>query len=175
MPQSPVGAASTSGRWRSHGNARSRPTITPRPKSTPARAPGPPGQALTAHALAGSAQRMRALERANEVRVARATLKRLIGSGEITVAQAILSRVSEIQNMAVIELLLSQRSWGHARCRGVLAAIPMSENKAVGSMTDRQQGVLVEMLTSEGRPQALEWSSRPRDHRALGSRQPSRG
>jgi hypothetical protein len=96
-----------------------------------------------------SAQRMRALERANQVRLARSDLKRLIARGEASVAEAILNGGPEIDGMAIIELLLSQRRWGHARARRLLMAIPMSENKTIGSMTERQRSVLAATLRAE--------------------------
>jgi hypothetical protein len=52
--------------------------------------------------------------------------------------------------MTVADLLLSQRRWGHARCRTFLAGVPMSETKTVGSMTQRQRHALHEMLSGQG-------------------------
>lgn len=95
-------------------------------------------------------QHMRALERANKVRLARAELKRRVASGEIGVAQVILDCPWEAQSMAVADLLMSQRRWGQTRCRKFLAQIPMSEQKTVGSMTERQRHTLAAMLTSTG-------------------------
>jgi hypothetical protein len=95
---------------------------------------------------------MQALQRANEVRLARAAVKHLIASGKMSVIEAILSDSSEIEQMAVIELLLSQRSWGYARSRGLLMAVPLSEAKTVGSMTTRQRGVLTALLEDTTRP-----------------------
>jgi hypothetical protein len=92
-------------------------------------------------------QRVRALERANEVRLARARLKRRVAFGEIDVAEVIVDCPWEAQNMAVSELLMSQRRWGEFRCHKLLARFPMSEQKTVGSMTDRQRGVLAGILT----------------------------
>jgi hypothetical protein len=126
---------------------------------------------IAATPVAGSAQRMQALARANEVRVARAALKRRVGRGETSVVEAILSGAPEIQSMAVIELLLSQRSWGHARCYGVLMAIPLSENKPIGSMTDRQQRVLVATLRAASQPLGAECSLRRHNRQTLGLRQ----
>lgn len=131
---------------------------------------------MTAAATAaGSAQRMQALQRANEVRVARAALKRRVGRGETSVVEAILSGASEIQSMAVIELLLSQRSWGRARCYGVLMAIPLSENKPIGSLTDRQRRVLVATLRAATEPQRAECSPWRHNRQAFGLRQPVAG
>jgi hypothetical protein len=42
---------------------------------------------------------------------------------------------------------MSQRRWGRTRCRKYLTAVPLSENKTVGSMTDRQRCALAAMLT----------------------------
>jgi hypothetical protein len=91
-------------------------------------------------------QHMRALERANEVRLARAELKRRVAIGELDVAEVIIDCPWEAHSMAVADLLLSQRRWGQTRCRKFLAQIPMSEKKTIGSMTDRQRQTLARML-----------------------------
>ena len=98
-------------------------------------------------------QCLRALERANEVRLARAQLKRGVAAGKIDVAEVIVYCPWEANGMAVADLLISQRRWGQTRCRKVLAQIPLSEQKTVGSMTDRQRRALAAMLSSaeEGR------------------------
>jgi hypothetical protein len=91
-------------------------------------------------------QYIRALERANEVRLARAELKRRVAVGEIDVAEVILDCPWEANSMAVADLLLSQRRWGQMRCRKFLAQIPMSEKKTIGSMTERQRDTLARLL-----------------------------
>lgn len=48
--------------------------------------------------------------------------------------------------MPIADLLASQRRWGTTRCRKFLAAIPMSETKTIGSMTDRQRRELAMRL-----------------------------
>lgn len=98
--------------------------------------------------LTGGPQYMRALERANQVRLARACLKRRIALGEIRVAAVILDCPWEAESMAVADLLMSQRRWGQTRCRKFLAQLAMSEKKTVGSMTDRQRRTLAAMLTA---------------------------
>jgi hypothetical protein len=97
---------------------------------------------------ASGPQYMRALERANQVRLARASLKRRVALGETCVAAVILDCPWEADSMAVGDLLMSQRRWGQTRCRKFLAQLPMSEKKTVGSMTDRQRRSLAAMLTS---------------------------
>jgi hypothetical protein len=95
----------------------------------------------------GAAQYLRALNRANEVRLARAELKRQVADGRISAAEVILHCSPEIQRMTVADLLLSQHRWGPTRCRRLLIEIPLSENKTVGSMTERQRHALVAVLT----------------------------
>lgn len=89
---------------------------------------------------------MLALQRANEVRLARAELKRRVAAGEIAVAQIVLECPWEAESMAVADLLMSQRRWGQTRCRKFLSQIQMSEKKTLGSMTDRQRHTLALML-----------------------------
>jgi hypothetical protein len=104
-------------------------------------------------------QHMRALERANAVRLARAELKRKVALDQIDVAAVVLNCPWEAESMAVADLLMSQRRWGQTRCRKFLAQIPMSERKTIGSMTDRQRGALAGMLSSAERDRA--WSAAP--------------
>src|SRR5271167_2068371 len=93
-------------------------------------------------------QHMRALERANKVRLARAELKRRIALGSIDVAEVLADCPWEAESMAVGDLLMSQRRWGQTRCRKFLAQLPMSEKKTIGSMTDRQRLTLAGLLRS---------------------------
>jgi hypothetical protein len=95
-------------------------------------------------------QHLRALARANQVRLARAQLKRGVGFGEVDVAEVILHYPAEVRSMAIADLLISQPRWGQTRCRRCLARIPMSEHKTVGSMTDRQRRALAAMLSNPG-------------------------
>jgi hypothetical protein len=99
-------------------------------------------------------QCMRALERANEVRLARAELKRGVAFGKIDVAEVIRCRPWEAQSMAVGELLMSQRRWGQIRCQRLLSQIPISETKAIGSLTERQCRALAGMLPPAERGRA---------------------
>ncbi len=104
---------------------------------------------MTAEArMSPGPQHMQALQRANAVRLARAELKRRVAIGEITAADVILDAPWEAESMTVSDLLTSQRRWGHTRCRKFLQCIPMSENKTVGSMTDRQRHALAQMLSA---------------------------
>ncbi len=92
-------------------------------------------------------QRMRALERANEVRFARSEIKRQIASGRVSAAQVILDCPWEVESWSVGDLLISQRRWGQTRCRKFLVRNEISEVKQIGSLTDRQRRMLASRLS----------------------------
>jgi hypothetical protein len=108
---------------------------------------------MTASAIfAPGPQHLRALQRANEVRLARAELKRRVAEGELTVAEVVLDSPWEADSMAIADLLMSQRRWGRTRCRRFLAQVPLSETKTIGSLTDRQRrAVAAELEGAEER------------------------
>jgi hypothetical protein len=93
-------------------------------------------------------QRLRALEHANAVRLARAELKRRIAEGDVSAAEVILDCPESVQRWTVGELLTSQRRWGSTRCRKFLERNGISEIKLLGSLTDRQRRVLATQLRS---------------------------
>ena len=104
---------------------------------------------MDATATAPAPQHMRALARANRVRLARAELKRQVAEGETSVGDIVLACPWEADSMAIADLLLSQHRWGRTRCRRFLASIPMSETKTIGSMTERQRRALVARLNGD--------------------------
>jgi hypothetical protein len=107
----------------------------------------------------GGTQHMHALERANQVRLARADLKRQIADGRLRAVDVILTAPWEAESMAVADVLASQRRWGRTRARRLLAGIPLPENKTLGSITERQRqtlasAVLEATARSSARPAA---------------------
>jgi hypothetical protein len=97
----------------------------------------------------GSDQCMQALARANEVRLARAALKRDVGAGRRAVTDVIAESPWEAQSMSLSELLCSQRRWGRARSRKLLSSAALGEAKKLGSLTERQRRVLVHALEAK--------------------------
>jgi hypothetical protein len=91
-------------------------------------------------------QRLRALERANEIRLARAAIKRQIALGEVTAAEIILDDPDAACSWPVGDLLMSQRRWGSTRCRKFLARHHIVETKPIGSLTERQRQILAAAL-----------------------------
>lgn len=87
-------------------------------------------------------QHMRALERANQVRLARAALKRAVGRGEVDAATVVRDCPWETESMTIAELLTSQRRWGRTRARKFLMPLSLNENKQLGTLTSRQRRLL---------------------------------
>jgi hypothetical protein len=94
-------------------------------------------------------QCMQALARANQVRLARAALKRDIGAGRREVIDTVVECPWEVESMTLSELLRSQRRWGRARARKLLTSIGLSEGKRLGTLTERQVGILVRALQAK--------------------------
>jgi hypothetical protein len=91
-------------------------------------------------------QRLRALERANEIRLERAALKRRIAAGEVSAAEIILNPPQSAETWSVGDLLMSQRRWGTTRCRRFLARNSITETKHIGTLTERQKNLLARSL-----------------------------
>jgi hypothetical protein len=116
--------------------------------------------------IAPAPQHLLALRRANEVRLARAELKRRVAAGEVSAAEVILGCPWEAGSMPVADLLTSQRRWGATRCRRLLAGIPITETKAIGALTDRQRLALAQVLREQAPERPDPARGRRAGHRA---------
>ncbi len=91
---------------------------------------------------------MRALERANSVRLARAELKRAVARGDLDPAEVVRDCPWQTESMTISELLTSQRRWGRTRARKFLMPLSLNENKQLGTLTPRQRQILSAELAS---------------------------
>jgi hypothetical protein len=91
-------------------------------------------------------QHMQALAHANEIRLARAALKRSIKSGRLSAADVVRSCPGEVSTMTISELLCSQQRWGRARARKFLSPLAVNENRELGKLTERQRGEMARRL-----------------------------
>jgi len=102
-----------------------------------------------AHASAPSRlheQRLRALKQANEIRSARAQLKRDLASGRIELAQ-ILARPPEFaQTAKVLDLLLLLPKTGPVKAGRMLAQCRIAHSKTLAGLSDRQRAALSALL-----------------------------
>ena len=97
-------------------------------------------------------QRVRALERANDVRCGRAALKRSIAEGRTDVSEVLLAPPSIVAKMALGELLMSQKGWGNVRSKRFLRSAGLTEMKTLGNLTPRQRHSLAVLLTGSLTP-----------------------
>lgn len=93
-------------------------------------------------------QHLRALARANAVRLARAELKRRIADGGVAAAAVVRDCPWEAASMSVADVLLSQRRWGETRCRRFLLSFQISETKTVSALTLRQRRQIADALAA---------------------------
>jgi hypothetical protein len=91
-------------------------------------------------------QRQAALARANEVRVARAQLKRELAAGTIELAQLLSVPPASAERAKVEELLLAVPRIGPARAQRALAHCRIAETKTVAGLSDRQRAELIDFL-----------------------------
>ena len=113
--------------------------------------PTHPASRQIAEPVQFEAQHMQALAQANRVRLARAELKRQIGAGHRNVTEVVLTCPWEAESMRVSELLCAQRRWGKARTRKLINSVDngISENKQLGTLTERQRGLLAGALEAK--------------------------
>ncbi|MGH2857684.1 MAG: integration host factor, actinobacterial type [Solirubrobacteraceae bacterium] len=97
-------------------------------------------------------QRLAALERANQVRLARAALKRSIAIGQVSAAEVIRDCPEAAHRWPIGELLMSQRRWGSTRCRKFLSTNQIGETKPIGQLTPRQRQLLAGSLEGSATP-----------------------
>lgn len=94
-------------------------------------------------------QRMAALRRANEVRVARGHLKRALKAGDLRAAEVLCWPPAYAETMHVFDVLLALPKFGRVKAARLLNQCRISQSKTVGGLSDRQRGELVSMI--EGR------------------------
>jgi hypothetical protein len=87
-------------------------------------------------------QHLEALDRANEIRIARAHLKADIRAGEMTVPEALNDQREMVATMKVADLLKAQERWGDKRTNRLLRFLDISQNKLCGTLTDRQRDLI---------------------------------
>ena len=91
-------------------------------------------------------QRGRALKQANEVRSARATLKKQLASGTVELAPILADPPAWLQTARVRDVLLAVPKIGSVKAGRILARCGIAHSKTLGGLTDRQRGELISLL-----------------------------
>ena len=88
-------------------------------------------------------QSLDALERANEVRIKRAQLKRDLKGGRRTLESVLRDPPHYVLTAKIIELLLELPRYGRVRVEQVLSDCRIATNKRVEQLSDEQRAALV--------------------------------
>jgi hypothetical protein len=96
-------------------------------------------------------QRLAALERANEIRIARARLKRDLKAGHTQIHGLLLDPPEWLQTAKVFDLLLAVPKYGRVKVNRILTRCRVSPSKTIGGLSDRQRLALLGAL-GETRP-----------------------
>ena len=92
-------------------------------------------------------QRLRALAKANDVRLARAQLKRQLSAGSLELAELLAGPPPCAETAKLRDLLLAVPRMGPAKVRRTLTHCRIAESKTVAGLSDRQRAELIELLS----------------------------
>lgn len=99
-------------------------------------------------------QRLHALRLANEIRSARAQLKKDLASGKIELAQILAQPPECVRTARVRDVLLALPKIGSVKAGRILADCGIAHSKTLGGLTDRQRAELIDRfpLRSQAAP-----------------------
>ena len=92
------------------------------------------------------AQRMRALNRANEIRTKRAQLKRDLKAGKVRVEQLLTDPPEWVMSAKAFDMILAVPKYGRVKANKILSQCRISPSKTIGGLSERQRAELVGML-----------------------------
>jgi hypothetical protein len=95
-------------------------------------------------------QRLRALRLANEVRSARAQLKKDLASRKIELARILAEPPEYVRTARVRDLLLALPKIGSVKASRILADCGIAHSKTLGGLTERQRSELLNRLRYGG-------------------------
>ncbi len=91
-------------------------------------------------------QRMEALQRANDVRVRRAQLKRDLKAGRIHIEAILLQPPEFVSTAKVFDMLMAVPKFGRVKAARLLNHCRISQSKTVGGLSERQRTELIELF-----------------------------
>jgi hypothetical protein len=100
-------------------------------------------------------QRLSALRLANEIRSARARLKKELASGKIELAQVLARPPECVRTARVRDVLLALPKIGSVKAAGILADCGIAHSKTLGGLTDRQRTELLNRFSPRRPRQAI--------------------
>ena len=91
-------------------------------------------------------QRMRALRRANEIRSARAKLKRDLKAGKAQIEKLLRDPPEYVLSAKVFDMILAVPKYGRVKANKILTQCRISPSKTIGGLSERQRAELVQFL-----------------------------
>ena len=91
-------------------------------------------------------QRMRALHRANEIRSARAKLKRDLKAGKAQIERLLLDPPDYVLSAKAFDMILAVPKYGRVKANKILTQCRISPSKTIGGLSERQRAELVQFL-----------------------------
>ena len=113
---------------------------------SPSAAQSPPKHSVGAAPERSLTQRMDALQRANEIRTRRASLKRELKAGRTQIHGLLLNPPEYLQTAKVFDLLLAVPKYGRVKVNRILTQCRISPSKTIGGLSERQRAELVAQL-----------------------------
>jgi hypothetical protein len=89
---------------------------------------------------------MDALERANQIRTRRATLKRDLKAGRASIHDLLLNPPDYLETAKVFDMLLAVPKYGRVKVNKILVTCRISPSKTIGGLSERQRNELVSLL-----------------------------
>ena len=89
---------------------------------------------------------MEALKRANDIRSARAKLKKDLKAGRVTINQLLGDPPEYVMTAKVFDMLLAVPKYGRVKTNRILNQCRISPSKTIGGLSDRQRAELISML-----------------------------
>jgi S13-like protein len=91
-------------------------------------------------------QRLRALREANEIRVARAQLKKELASGRVRIEEILAEPPRAAMTAKVYDLLVALPRIGPVKAARSLIQCRIASSKTVGGLTERQRHELIDLF-----------------------------
>ena len=86
---------------------------------------------------------MEALQRANDIRTRRASLKRDLKAGRVSIHLLLMEPPDYIETAKVFDMLLAVPKYGRVKVNKVLQVCRISPSKTIGGLSERQRAELI--------------------------------
>ena len=91
-------------------------------------------------------QRMEALQRANDIRVRRAKLKRDLKDGRVQIEEVLMDPPEYVSTAKVFDMLMAVPKFGRVKAARLLNQCRISQSKTVGGLSERQRAELTALF-----------------------------